>query len=568
MNFNISLKKIINAISSPVLVAEPVLDSDKNIVDFLVLFQNAAFSKTANFVIIENRCFSQFKMQLNQDIPLFSMGIKTVQEGILTEATYYSPINKTWFHIQMERTEDGSYLVITLFDITKEKHHSQELRDIAFHDVLTHLPNRNCLKDALVMAIDTARYTETKFGILSIDIDNLKNTNDVNGQAAGDQLIRRTADVLRSFIKDTIGLYSMGGDEFMLLIENGKTADSIVNTTDAVFEAFCNANICVSGGIAIFPDDSEEDDELLRFADMAVHTAKMEGKNRFVNFDIGMQKQFLEKMSLQTKLTTALLTDSFEQYYQPQFDIKTGQLRGFEALIRWNDEQAGNIPPATFIPIAEECGLIVPIGKWVLITAIRRLKEWKTKYNFGGIMSINVSPVQMKHDDFLPCLADTLSKYDVSPDTVEIEITEGVLIDNMRMAVQTLAYIKNMGLRVSLDDFGTGYSSLSYLQMLPLDTLKIDKSFINDITASDGVQANITNSIISMVSKMGLDTIAEGVENTSQLTLLEKFNCSIVQGYLRGKPMSAERCEAYLSGDTAALDVAAPPDESGSRYST
>lgn len=566
MNFN--FKNIINAISSPLLVAEPVLDSEKKIIDFHVAFQNEAFSKAANYVISESLLFSQFKSKINQDIPWFKMGVKTAKDGMKSETTYYSPVNKAWFHIEMERTDDTKYVVVTLTDITKEKHHSQELRDIAYRDVLTHLPNRNCLKDALEMTIDTARYTDTKFGILSLDIDNLKNINDVNGQAAGDALIKRSADVLQNFCCENIELFSMGGDEFMVLIENKKSSDSIVNTADTIFEAFCNANISISGGTAIFPDDSEQDDELLRFADMALHTAKQQGKNRFTNFEITMQEQFLQKMSLQSKLTTAVLSSSFEQYYQPQFDIKTGELRGFEALIRWHDDEAGNIPPATFIPLAEECGLIIPIGKWVLNTALKKLKYWQTKYNFKGIMSVNVSPVQMKHDDFLPCLADTLSKYDISPDTVEIEITEGVMIDNMRMAVQTLAYIKNMGLRVSLDDFGTGYSSLGYLQMLPLDTLKIDKSFINDITASDGIQANITNSIINMVSKMGLDTIAEGVENVSQLTLLEKFNCRIVQGYLEGKPMCADRCEAYLAGDKSAIETISSAPESGSLYST
>jgi diguanylate cyclase (GGDEF)-like protein len=566
MNFN--FKNIINAISSPVLVAEPVLDSEKKIIDFHVTFQNEAFRKAANFAAGESLLFSQFKSKINQDVPWFKLGVKTVTDGFKSETTYYSPANKVWFHIEMVRTDDDRYVVVTLVDITKEKHHSQELRDIAYHDVLTRLPNRNCLKDALEMAIDTARYTETKFGMLLLDIDNLKNINDVNGQAAGDAIIKRSADVLRNFVSENAELFSMGGDEFMLLIENQKNSDTIGNITDAIFEAFCNVNISISGGTAVFPDDSEQGDELMRFADMAVHTAKQQGKNRFINFEIDMQKLFLQKMSLQAKLTTAVLSNTFEQYYQPQFDIKTGELRGFEALIRWHDEEAGNISPSTFIPLAEESGLIVPIGKWVLNTALQKLKQWQTKYNFTGIMSVNVSPVQMKHDDFLPSLADTLSKYDIAPDSVEIEITEGVMIDNMRMAVQTLAYIKNMGLRVSLDDFGTGYSSLSYLQMLPLDTLKIDKSFINDITASDGIQANITNSIISMVSKMGLDTIAEGVENASQLMLLEKFNCSIVQGFLRGKPMCADRCEAYLAGDKSAIDTISSPVTEGSRYST
>jgi diguanylate cyclase (GGDEF)-like protein len=565
MSFN--FKNIINAISSPVLVAEPVLNSENDITDFHVIFQNDAFSKAANYVINESPLFSQFRLKINQEVSWFEMGVNTVKSGAKSETTYYSPANRTWFHIEIERTDDNKYIVVTLADITKEKRHSQELRDIAYHDVLTQLPNRNCVKDALEIAKDTARYTETKFGILLLNLDNLKNINDINGQAAGDELIRRSADILRNFENENVELYSMGGDEFLLLITNEEKTDSIANITDTVFESFCNTNISVSGGSAVFPDDSEQTDELLRFADMAVHTAKQKGKNRFINFEFDMQQIFLQKMSLQAKLTAAVLSRKFQLYYQPQFDIKSGELRGFEALIRWYDTETGYIPPSTFIPVAEESGLIVPIGKWVLCTAFLTLKKWQTKYNFKGIMSVNVSPVQMRQENFLSELADTISKYDIAPDTIEIEITEGVMIDNMRMAVQTLAYIKNMGLRVSLDDFGTGYSSLSYLQMLPLDTLKIDKSFINNITASDGIQANITNSIINMVSKMGLDTIAEGVEDSAQLSLLKKFNCSIVQGYLRGKPMTQEKCEAYLAGDNSAIETVSST-AAGSRYST
>ncbi|MCR5062832.1 MAG: EAL domain-containing protein, partial [Treponema sp.] len=259
------------------------------------------------------------------------------------------------------------------------------------------------------------------------------------------------------------------------------------------------------------------------------------------------------KLTLQTKMTTAIIEGNFRQYYQPQFDIRTGELRGFEALLRWKDEEMGDISPSVFIPIAEETGLIIPIGRWVMKTAISTLKTWEEKYNFEGIISVNVSTVQLMQDSFMDELIELLSTFQINPDHLEIEITESVMIKNMTTAIHRLEQIRDMNIRISLDDFGTGYSSLSYLQKLPLNTLKIDKAFINNITAEDGVQANITQSIINMVGKMGLETIAEGVEHTDQLDLLDKFNCNIVQGFLRGKPMPFNLCDAYLAGDSSSL---------------
>ena len=559
---------IINAIPSPVLVAEPV-KNDKGITeDFRIIFQNDAFSKAANYALRESLRFSVFRANINQDVPWFDMALRTSGTGIKQEATYYSPANKSWFHACMERS-DADLVVVTLTDITKEKRHSQELHEAAFRDTLTSLPNRNCVQDAVEIAIDTARYTNTKFALLLIDLDNLKNINDVNGQAAGDDMIRRTSDALRACACSSSDLYSMGGDEFLIILKNACTSEKCSDDAECVYNSLVSSNISASGSLVIFPDDSENGSELLRFSDMAMHEAKRQGKGRIVRFNNEMQKSFTRKMKLESKLAEAVLSGEFQQYYQPQFDIKTGKLRGFEALIRWNDSENGNIPPSEFIPIAEECGLIIPIGKWVLRTAFTELKRWQTEYGFTGVMSVNVSPLQMKQENFVSELADMISSFDIDPDTIEIEITEGVMIDNMHVAVETLAFLKQMGLRVSLDDFGTGYSSLSYLQMLPLDTLKIDKSFINNITDSSGIQANITNSIISMVSKMGLSTIAEGVEAPEQLELLAHLNCSIVQGFLRGKPMPACRCEAYLSGDESALETNEEvASASGSRYST
>ena len=286
---------------------------------------------------------------------------------------------------------------------------------------------------------------------------------------------------------------------------------------------------------------------------MALHHSKKNGKNIFTTFDFDMQRVLIQHLTLQTKLTSAILDSNFVMYYQPQFDIKTKELRGFEALIRWEDSELGNIPPSVFIPLAEETGLILPIGNWVLEATIKTLKNWQDKFNFKGIVSVNVSPVQLKQEDFLENLFAILEKYKVDPNYLEIEITEGIMINNMRATIDKLQVLRSMGLKVSLDDFGTGYSSLSYLQKLPLNTLKIDKSFISNITSNDGVQANITSSIIKMVDNMGLETIAEGVENEAQLHLLKDFNCNIVQGFHSGKPMPLELCNDFLAGDMSAL---------------
>ncbi|MBP7480187.1 MAG: EAL domain-containing protein [Spirochaetaceae bacterium] len=266
-----------------------------------------------------------------------------------------------------------------------------------------------------------------------------------------------------------------------------------------------------------------------------------------------MQDKLLKRLNLETKLNEAMLNGSFKLYYQPQVDITTNKLRGFEALLRWYDDEIGWISPDQFIPLAEESRLVIPLGDWVMDTACATLRNWIDTYNFEGIMSINVSPIQLKKPSFIYDLDETIKKYSLDPRKIEIEVTEGVLIENMEETVRLLQDVKNLGVGISLDDFGTGYSSLSYLQILPLTTLKIDKSFIANITSKNSVEAEITDSIISLVTKMGLDTIAEGVENAEQLGVLQQINCRNTQGFLMGKPMPVDICEKMLSGDESAI---------------
>ena len=542
---------IMNSIFSPLIVARPII-LPQGQKDFELVFFNEAFSRTVSKTILKFHYFHEFKALLSTEVPWNDMADKAINKIPCEPVTYFSDLSNGWFRVQMKGM-DGGYIVVNIENITKEREHSKKLLDTAYIDILTGLYNRNKFLDDIADLTAQAQFNGTKLGLLLIDIDNMKIINDYNGHTTGDEVLKKSAEILKRFSKNIIKAYRFGGDEFLLAIKNCSSMDSITNVCDTVFESFNSEQIKFSGGIAVYPDDSEEPEDLLRFTDIAMRRAKKDGKNRITNFKPEMQRVFIQKLNMQAKMSAALLNSDFYLVYQPQFDIKTGDLRGFEALMRWHDKELGDIGPAIFIPLAEETGMILEIGDWVLNAAFCTLKNWQQKYSFKGIMSINISPMQLKQPNFIENIRNLLIKYNLNPDTVEIEITEGIMIENMNEAIEELNSLKNIGLRISLDDFGTGYSSLSYLQVLPLNTLKIDKSFITGITEKNGIQANITNSIITMVTKMGLQTIAEGVEKNEQLQILKEFNCHIVQGFLRGKPMPEQNCAAYLGGKKSAL---------------
>lgn len=550
---DINYSKILDNIGTPVLVAKPVKDINGRITDFDIIYQNEEIKKAVGYIVKGSNKWSDFESELSADVAWFKMALDAIAGRFYPEAKFYSPATENWYKIDMKYLPEDKYLLIFFTNITSERQYYQKLKRSLTTDSLTGFLNRTSFRDTLSLTIETSRFQKKYAALLVIDIDNLQNVNDSRGVKEGDAIINQVAEVLKQFMREYIQVFRYGDDEFAVIVSNFDSENSLVNFIDCIYEAFQIKQIGVSGGISFFPSHTEQLDELVRFADMAIHYAKKNGKNNFVYFEPDMQRVFIQHLTLQTKMTAAILESSFVQYYQPQFDIRTGELRGFEALIRWKDEELGDIAPSVFIPLAEETGLIIPIGRWVLKSAISTLKTWQEKYNFSGVMSVNVSPIQLRSDDFLYDLDNLIEHYKINPGLLEIEITEGVMINNMTDTIEKLKAIKARGLRVSLDDFGTGYSSLSYLQMLPLNTLKIDKAFINGITAADGIQANITSCIINMVEKMGLETIAEGVEHPDQLELLNKFNCNIVQGFLRGKPMPFNLCDAYLSGDQSAL---------------
>ena len=579
-------KNCIDKSQFPIVIAKPIY-IDNDITDFKILYFNETFSSKFSSLLDIGNLYSEVKDKISLQLSFIDFAKEALTTGETKCDTFYSTTYSCWLKITMNATINNN-LFFSLIDITQEKEREQQLKRqnlrlaaltdelslsrenlknklenienlneelsyIAYHDTLTGLYNKQQLFNDLAKYKKEYTSKNEKFGIILIDLDNMKYINDSEGHSVGDEFICKAAHLLKSFERKHLKCYRFGGDEFIILGKNIASKDTLLNIGDAILEIFNSEGIEFSAGIAVFPDDTIEIEELLKFSDMAMYEVKKKGRNNVCFFQNVMQEKFLKKLNIQNRISDAILNNDFKLYYQPQFDVATNELRGFEALLRWHDEKLGWINPEQFISIAEETRLIIELGDWVLSTALQTLQGWVEKYNFDGIMSINVSPIQLKKTDFIFNLKEKINKYNINTKNLELEITEGVLIDNKEETVLLLRQIRNMGIGISLDDFGTGYSSLNYLQMLPITTLKIDKSFIANITSDNGVEANITDSIVSMVSKMGLDTIAEGVENSEQLKILKKINCKTIQGFLKGKPMTLERCNKMLAGDKSAI---------------
>lgn len=572
-------KTILDTIPAAVIIAVPV-KQDEKITDFSIVYVNECFRNLTKNFIKEGVLFSSFKEKISQDINWFDMAVETIKTKKTIEETFYSHNFSIWIQL-VEKCVPGDYVAVSLTNVSQAKEYESALSEqnkkleevtsqlkssrlnldsqlkniqqlneqllfAAYHDSLTDLYNRSWLSTMMKVQIKETTEKNEKFGILLFDIDNMKDINDSRGHNAGDELLKQVATILKLMESKTVTATRFGGDEFVLLYKNIKDRDEAIEISKKALRFLNAEGIGISGGISIFPDDSKKTEDLLKFADMAKIEAKKNGKNNVACFHSLMQEKFLSKLNIETKMSKAMANRNFQLYYQPQFDAKTKELRGFEALLRWYDSDLGWISPEQFIPLAEETHLVVPLGDWVMTTALATIKEWEMKFSFNGIMSVNVSPVQFVQEDFIEKLFKKIEKSGIDKKHLEIEITEGVLIDNVEDTISKLNKIREQGVGLSLDDFGTGYSSLRYLQILPLTTLKIDKSFVSNIAEKDGFEAKLTESIISLVSKMGLNTIAEGVENEEQLKMIQKFNCRTIQGFLLGKPMPKEQCEKLL----------------------
>ncbi|WP_432408584.1 EAL domain-containing protein [Wukongibacter sp. M2B1] len=441
----------------------------------------------------------------------------------------------------------------TLKNIDDRKRWEEKIYSMAYYDPLTNLPNRILFEEKLNYALKASKENLKKGAVFFIDLDNFKNINDTLGHEFGDNLIVKVGDELQSCIGNQGIVTRFGGDEFLILqseISSSKDATDLANKILNIFnkpwiveehQLYTTASI----GIAVFPEDGVDVNEILKNADTAMYKAKGSGKNKFQFFQRLMSFELLRKTKIGNALRDALKNNEFELYYQPVLDLRTGQIGSFEALLRWIHPEWGFVPPNEFIPIAEETGLIIPIGEWVLKTACRQNKMWKEKgYKYNSI-AVNVSAVQLQQRNFLRNIKELLEEYNLEPQFLELEITESVLMKYIDWNIQTLNGLKNMGVKIAIDDFGTGYSSLNYLKRLPIDSIKIDKSFIDGICMSYN-EESIVEGIILLGHKMQLEVVAEGVEVKEQLEILGEKKCDKIQGYYISKPYPAEEIEKNI----------------------
>lgn len=451
--------------------------------------------------------------------------------------------------------------VLRIRDITKFKKQNEELRYMAYYDVLTGLYNRNYFVRVLSEWIRDAQDNGEIVAVMCVDIDNFKKINDGLGLVAGDELIQTFGLFLKEFMDDRTIIAHVTDDTYYMAVKNPVGSHSIEKLFDKIVQRVNEpfylmggheVSISVCAGVAEFPESAGNSLELINCSEIVMFRAKEHGPNSIRYFETPIFQDFIDNINIENKLKEAVNMNRFLLYYQPQYDSKSQKLRGVEALIRWQDDSGKMISPGVFIPIAEKSGMIVPIGTWVLEEGIRKYAAWRENYNCDMVLSLNISSIQYKRPDFVSNLLEILEKYRVNPKDIELEITESVLIDDFDQVVAKLRMLKEYGIKISLDDFGTGYSSLSYLKGLPIDTLKIDKSFIDTVIQDECTQV-ITESIISMVKKLGFETVAEGVETEEQYEYLKKIECDNIQGFLLGKPMPADVIVGLLRQNSASV---------------
>jgi diguanylate cyclase (GGDEF)-like protein len=438
-------------------------------------------------------------------------------------------------------------------DIEERKQVERSIRHMAHHDSLTGLPNRALFRDRLIHAMAQADRYQQKLGVMFLDLDRFKAINDTLGHNVGDQLLRIAGERLRTCVRDCDTVSRLGGDEFTVIVEDiadARTASIVAQKIIDTFMQPFNLHghevfVTTSIGITIYPDDDEHADNLLRNADAAMYRAKECGRNNFQFYVADMNVRARERLMLENSLRRALVRDEFMVYYQPRVDLQSGRVIGAEALLRWRHPELGMVPPSEFIPILEETGMIIPVGEWVLREACRQNRSWQAKGLPPIRVAVNLSARQFVQKDLASTVEDALEEAGLSPAYLELEITEELLLEHNHANTVTLNRLRDLGVHISIDDFGTGYSSLSYLKRLPINTLKIDRSFVRDITRdSDG--AAIASAIIAMACSLRLNVLAEGVETDEQLSFLRAQGCNEIQGYSFSHPLPPEEFEKLL----------------------
>jgi len=434
-------------------------------------------------------------------------------------------------------------------DITKRKETEAELRKLASLDTLTGLPNRSFFQ------ANQARLVKNKINhaLLVFDLDNFKKINDSMGHQVGDNVLCQVASRMLALSRKQDSVYRLGGDEFSIIIEGTNDIHTITSLAKNILSATAqpfklkNQEIVLysSIGIVLFPEDGNSGHELLKNADTAMYHAKGSGGNKYQFFSDSMNKQAVKRLQIENLIRHGLKEDSFSVFYQPKIEISTGKVAGMEALVRFETPNKGVISPIVFIPVSEETGQIIDIGEIVLRKACFATKKWVDAGLFDGRVAVNLSAVQFTQSNLVGQIADILKESQLPAKHLELEITEGTVMDSPQEAIDTMLQIRAMGIHLSLDDFGTGYSSLAYLKKFPLNTLKIDKAFVDDIEESEQGR-NMVATIVTIAHNLGMDVVAEGVETNQQLSFLSGLRCEQLQGYLYSKPLATEQFQKYL----------------------
>jgi len=461
-------------------------------------------------------------------------------------------------NISLDDDDSGACGVIevALIDITDRKAAEKRVQFLAYYDALTGLPNRTLLQDRLAKALAGARRRKDKVALLFLDLDEFKTINDSLGHSAGDLVLQEVAERLKRWAREQDTVARVGGDEFIIVLNSVKdipdaavAAGRFMDTMTAEFVVQGHSlGISCSLGISIFPEHGADGEALIKNADAAMYSAKESGRKNFRFFTKDMNAQAVERLALESGMRLALDRKELFLVYQPQMEIATGRIIGLEALLRWQHPDLGLVPPDKFIRIAENSGLIVPIGEWVLRTACVQARKWQDEGLLAVPVAVNVSAVQFRQADFCERIGRVLSETGLAPQYLELELTESLLLSNADTRFSVLQDLRAMGLKLAIDDFGTGYSSLSYLKHFPVSKLKIDRSFIRDVAVNPD-DAAITTAIISMAKSLSLKVIAEGVEDEAQMSFLRAHQCDEIQGYYFSKPLAVDKVADKLRGE-------------------
>lgn len=549
-----------------------VLDTELRVIAI-----NSAFSKITNFektlvgTIIEPSFISSGRTLSDGD----ELSSKIMKEMLLGR-TYNDELwirktngRKIPVDLRMSSVANSkgniTHFIITITDIHFRKVAEKKLRKLANFDGLTGLPNRSQLLRQLTAGITQVKQSKKLMAVFFIDLDNFKNVNDSLGHSSGDALLIAVSQRLKKCVRREDTVARLGGDEFTIGLIGIDSLDRItqvaINILEAMRDSFHVENhelvISPSIGISVYGDDGKDIDTLLRHADIAMYHAKKNGRNKFEFFTQSMNERVFNRIALEKRVRIALEKEEFVLHYQPKFSLVGGHIIGFEALVRWQDPERGLVPPDEFIPIAEETGLILPLGNWVINAACEQLNRWNQSGHDSLNLAVNLSALQFRDKDLLHTVSKTLKKFNIEPTHFELEITESALIDDLAYAIKTLNELRVMGIKISLDDFGTGYSSLNYLKEFPIQSLKIDRSFVRDIT-HDKRDAKMVASIVSLAHNLDIRVIGEGVENREQLALLHQFGVDEGQGYFLGRPIEHSKASQLLAVQTNISDILKP----------